>query len=82
MHGNAVVEANRRLLHNVRRIANVKIIGPLQRNLALINISPLPPKDFCASFVKEISGLENIEKAYLVERPMRLTIRANPGQYH
>src|SRR3990170_4765342 len=53
-HGRAVAEANEIVLRVLRRagvtpeLANVKIIGPLGRNIGLVNVQPLPDPDLKA----------------------------------
>ncbi len=85
-HGRAVVLANEFLISYLQNmdfkpsIANVKIIGPLSKNIALINVYPLPPDKIREEIKKEIEKLKEIDEAYFVDKPITLTIRANKGQ--
>ena len=84
-HGKAVCLSNETLLSHLRearfetQFANVKIIGPLRKNIALINVSPLPPATLREKLVREIGALETISEAAIVDRPVTLYLKANPG---
>lgn len=86
-HGRAVSFANE-IIHDVldrynykREIANVKIIGPLSKNIALINIEPHPPKEIYDEIVEILENEKSIDEVYIVDKPIELTISANPGIY-
>ncbi|MBM7558562.1 ExsB family protein [Marinitoga litoralis] len=86
-HGRAVSYANE-IIHDVldrynykREIANVKIIGPLSKNIALINIKPYPPKEIYDEIVELLEIEESIDEVYIIDRPIELVVSANPGIY-
>nr|WP_228288228.1 7-cyano-7-deazaguanine synthase [Thermosipho ferrireducens] len=79
-HGKAVDYANEILLKMVPRgmkIANVKIVGPLSKNIAIINVEPMVENiDDIAS---EISKIDVIDEVIIAKKPLKLTIIANPS---
>ncbi len=85
-HGRAVVLANEFLINYLQdinfksNIANVKIIGPLSKNIALINVYPFPSNSIKKEIKKEIENIKEIDEAYFVDKPITLIIRANKGQ--
>jgi pyridinium-3,5-biscarboxylic acid mononucleotide sulfurtransferase len=87
-HGKAVDQANEFLLEEINRagistkIANVKIIGPLSKNIALVNIYPLPDQDWLKEIRYKIGQLGGIEECQIVDRPLELIIKANKGQFN
>ncbi|MGQ9472853.1 MAG: ExsB family protein, partial [Candidatus Caldatribacteriaceae bacterium] len=87
-HAEAVVKSNETLWRILddscweRNIANVKIIGPLGKNQALINVQPLPPFPLRERITREISSFPEIAEVIWVDEPLNLIVRTNPGQYH
>jgi uncharacterized protein len=87
-HGQAVVEANERLLGVLdeagyaRDLANVAVVGPLRENIALVNVSPLPGEPLRTRILEGLSALPSLSRVVLVDGPLRLVVRANPGIYH
>ncbi len=87
-HGKAVDLSNEILLDilkskNVKsNIANVKIIGPLSKNIALINVSPEIDIIIKNEIITNIEKIDSIDEVYFVDRPLRLTIMANPGLFN
>lgn len=87
IHGQAVVKANRILLQTIHQdgfkseIANIKIVGTLQRNQALINLRPIPNTKLKSLISQRISDLKEIDTITWVEQAITLIIRANPGLY-
>ncbi len=85
-HGRAVVLANEFLISYLQNIdfkssiANVKIIGPLSKNIALINVYPFPSDKIKEEIKREIEKLKEIDEVYFVDKPVTLTIRASRGQ--
>ena len=86
-HGRAVSMANELLLSILEKegfkadLANVKIIGPLSKNIALINVKPIPP-DLLKNKIKEnLIDLETIDEVFFVDTPIELTVVANPSIY-
>ncbi|HXL02778.1 MAG TPA: ExsB family protein [Candidatus Atribacteria bacterium] len=83
----AVVKSNEILLkilkeRNIERdIANVKIIGPLSRNVALVNVKPLPSLHLREEITAILSSIEEIDEVSWVDSPVTLIARANLGQY-
>ncbi len=87
-HGQAVSQANEFLLNQIEKagivvkIANVKIVGPLNKNIALVNVYPLPGQDWLTKIKVQIEQMNEIEKCHIVDRPLELVIRANKGQFN
>jgi uncharacterized protein len=87
-HSRAAVMANEVLLdildfYEVKReIANVKIIGPLSQNIALINIRPLPENRIIHEIINALEKEESIDKIDVVDRPLKLKILSNPGIFN
>nr|WP_296907474.1 7-cyano-7-deazaguanine synthase [Thermotoga sp.] len=86
-HGKAVSVANEILLnileeHNFTpELANVKIAGPLSRNVALVNVKPLPPGKIVEKIVERLSREETIDEVVVVDKPIKLFVLANPAIY-
>ena len=84
-HGQAVAEANEVLLTLVKEarfpaeLANVKIIGPLSRNIALVNLRPAPPADLSARITEALLRLSVISEVHIVDRPLTLVAKAGPA---
>lgn len=84
-HGRAVAEANEVLLAAIRRegwpaeLANVKVIGPLSRNIGLVNLRPLPPEPIRSRILQEIEAIPALDEVHLVETPIHLVIKASPA---
>jgi uncharacterized protein len=87
-HGYAVYESNRILMDLVESngltfsIANVKIIGPLSSNIALVNLWPEPSYEFKAMVKNELSKISQIDRTDFVDAPIELKITANSGIYN
>lgn len=87
-HGRAVSLANEILLQKVNqlnlktKIANVKIIGPLNKNIALLNILPLPNAEQLKIILENINTICQIDSCIIVNQPLQLTIKANKGQFN
>jgi len=87
-HGKAVDLSNEKLIeilryHSIKtEIANVKIIGPLSKNIALINVFPDLNETLKSEIFDEISKIEAIDEVYFVDSPISLTIMANPGLFN
>lgn len=87
-HAQAVVKSNEMLWQVLnetgfeRNIANVKIVGPLGRNQALINVQPLPPWHLREKIEDVLRKLPEIDEVIWIDEPVTLVVRANPGQYH
>ncbi len=87
-HGAAVYKSNLMLMSAIERydmkfsVANVKIIGPLSKNIALINLKPLPSTSFARDLIKDLSTIEEIHSVEIVNAPLELKIIANPGIYN
>ncbi|HBT39603.1 MAG: ExsB family protein [Thermotoga sp. 50_1627] len=87
-HGRAVSEANEVLLDFLRgkarnvQLANVKIVGPLSRNVALVNVRPQLNNEEKRELLSMLKNIDVIDEAYVLDRPIRLKILANPGLYN
>ncbi len=84
-HGRAVAEANEVVLRVLREagvapdLANVKIIGPLGRNIGLVNVQPLPAAEIRTALLDALRALPALDEVHLVETPLRLIVKAGPG---
>jgi pyridinium-3,5-biscarboxylic acid mononucleotide sulfurtransferase len=84
-HGQAVAKANEVVLRVLREsgapaeLANVKIIGPLGRNIGLINVRPLPPDAVCRHLCDELAALPELDEVHVVDGPLTLVAKANPS---
>ncbi len=86
-HGWAAAEANELLLSTLEQegydstLANVKIIGPLNRNLGLVNVSPLPEEKLKEKIMEELGKVETLEKIEFLDKSIKLIVKANKGQF-
>ncbi|MCX7654070.1 MAG: 7-cyano-7-deazaguanine synthase [Fervidobacterium sp.] len=81
-HGQATALANEILLRyfpSNNEIANVKIVGPLSKNIAVVNLRPFRNEVY--EITKEIEKLSVIDEVIVADRPLLLTIVANPSIY-
>lgn len=84
-HGRAVAEANEVVLRVLQEagvqpdLANVKIIGPLGRNIGLVNVLPLPAEEVRTALLGALRALPALDEVHLVETPLRLIVKAGPG---
>lgn len=84
-HGRAVAAANETLLDVLRgagfaaTLANVKIAGPMRRNIALVNVHPDPPGEVKARIRDALAALPSIDDVRLIEGRTRLVVRAGPA---
>lgn len=87
-HGRAVAEANEVLLAHLRderfpaELANVKIIGPLNANIALVNIRPIPPRELVVRIGEALTALPVISEVRFVDGPLTLVVKASPAIAH
>ena len=86
-HGQAAAEANELLLNVLEEeryesvLANVKIIGPLNKNIGLVNVSPLPEEKLKEKIIEELKEVKTIEKVEFLDKPIKLIVKANRGQF-
>ena len=86
-HGQAAAEANELLLNILEQeeyranLANVKIIGPLNRNIGLINILPLPDERLKKRVTEDLKKVETLEEVMFLDKSIKLIIKANKGQF-
>jgi len=86
-HSQAAAEANELLLSILEEerhesvLANVKIIGPLNKNIGLVNVSPLPEEKFKEKIVEELKKVKTLEKIEFLDKPIKLIVKANKGQF-
>ncbi|MBM3471006.1 MAG: ExsB family protein [Armatimonadetes bacterium] len=84
-HGRAVAEANEALLEVLAgmgfdaELANVKIVGPLRRNVGLVNVRPEPPSALRAAVLRALGNLAGLDEVRFVEGPVRLVVKAGPA---
>jgi uncharacterized protein len=82
-HGRAVAQANEVLLAALRaagcaaELANVKIIGPLGRNIGLVNVRPLPDAALEARLLAALASVAALDEIHLVRAPLTLTVKAS-----
>jgi len=86
-HGKAAAEANEVLLNILEKgkyecvLANVKIVGPLNKNIGLVNVFPIPDKKLKTKIIEELKKIDSLEEIEFLEKPIRLIIKANKGQF-
>ena len=86
-HGKAASEANELLLSVLEEegyesvLANVKIIGPLNKNIGLVNVSPLPEEKLKEKIIEELKKVKTLEQVEFLDKPIKLIIKANKGQF-
>ena len=86
-HGQATAEANELLLRILKQegydsvLANVKIIGPLNKNMGLVNVSPLPEEKLKEKIIEELKKVKTLEQVEFLDKPIKLIIKANKGQF-
>ncbi|MGQ0550820.1 MAG: 7-cyano-7-deazaguanine synthase [Armatimonadota bacterium] len=84
-HGRAVAEANEVLLAALAQagfaaaLANVKIAGPMRRNIALVNVLPALPRDLRGRIENALAALPVIDEVRFVDGPTRLIVKAGPA---
>lgn len=84
-HGRAVAESNEALLEVLAgmgfdaELANVKIVGPLRRNIGLVNVRPEPPAALKSAVLRALGGLVDLDEVRFVEGPVRLVVKAGPA---
>ncbi len=86
-HGKAAAETNELLLSILEEegyksvLANVKIIGPLNKNIGVVNVSPLPEEKLKEKIIEELKKVKTLEQVEFLDRPIKLIIKANKGQF-
>jgi uncharacterized protein len=84
-HGRAVATANEVVLDVVGRaafaaeLANIKVIGPLRRNIGLVNLRPRPPAEVARLVQAALSEVVELDEVHMVDRPLLLMAKANPS---
>ncbi len=84
-HGRAVARANEVILRVLREagvaaeLANVKIIGPLGRNVGLVNVRPLPAAGVRDRLRAELEALAELDEVHIVDAPITLVAKASPA---
>lgn len=81
-HGRATAIANEMILDyfpSGNEIANVKITGPLSRNVAIINVKPFKEKVY--ALAEELKRIDVIDEVIVADKPLILDIVANPSIY-
>jgi len=86
-HGRAADEANEILLETLKKeklnqvLANVKIIGPLSKNIGLVNLLPFPDEKIKSKIIMNLKKLKIVEEIVFLDNPIKLIIKANRGQF-
>lgn len=84
-HGRAVADANEVLLSLLAEaqfaatLANVKIAGPMKRNLALVNVRPALPEDLKGRIADSLAALPSVAEVRFIDGPTRLLVKAGPA---
>lgn len=87
-HGEAVSSCNETLLSFLNQIdykpilANVKIIGPLSRNIALVNVLPHLGEQESDQVVQRLRAIDKVDEIHVLKKPVKLKILANPGLFN
>jgi len=87
-HGKAVAEANEIILDVLEKerytakLANVKIIGPLNKNIGLVNILPFPGESLKRRVIEELKKVKTLEEIVFLDKPIKLIVKANKGQFN
>ncbi len=84
-HGRAVARANEVVLAVLREagvtpeLANVKVIGPLGRNIGLVNVRPAPSGGVRARLRAALEAIPELDEVHFVDGPLTLVAKAGPG---
>ncbi len=84
-HGRAVARANEVVLAVLREggivpeLANVKIIGPLGRNIGLVNARPSPDAEGRARLEAALQAIPELDEVHIVRSPLTLVAKASPA---
>ena len=84
-HGRAVARANEVVLAVLREagvtpeLANVKIIGPLGRNIGLVNIRTTPDENVRERLRSALQAIEELDEVHVVDGPLMLVAKASPA---
>ncbi len=87
-HGKAAAETNELLLSILEEegyesvLANVKIIGPLNKNIGLVNVFPLPGEKLKEKIIEVLKKVKTLEQVDFLNKPIKLIIKANKGQFN
>ncbi|ABS60928.1 ExsB family protein [Fervidobacterium nodosum] len=81
-HGKATAIANEMVLDyfpNGNEIANIKIVGPLSKNIAVINVKPFREEVY--KLAEDLRKIDVIDDVIVADKPLILKIVANPSIY-
>jgi uncharacterized protein len=84
-HGRAVARANEVVLGVIRdagvvpELANVKIIGPLGRNIGLVNVRPPLPEHVRTRLRDALLAIPELDEVHFVDGPLILVAKASPA---
>lgn len=87
-HGRAVARANEVVLLALREagivpeLANVKIIGPLRRNVGLVNVRPALEHAVRDRVVAALQALPELDEVHVVDGPLTLVAKAGPAIFN
>jgi uncharacterized protein len=82
-HGRAVARANEVVLAVLREaeaaaeLANVKIIGPLGRNIGLVNVRPVPSSALRGRLLAALGDIGELDEVHVVDAPLTLVAKAS-----
>lgn len=84
-HGQAVARANEVVLAVLREagvipeLANVKIVGPLGRNIGLVNVRPSLPENLRSRLRAALEAIPQLDEVHFVDGPLTLVVKASPA---
>ncbi len=87
-HGRAVARANEVVLSVLREarfaaeLANVKIIGPMRRNIGLVNVRPIPQGAVRDRLVSALRDLKELDEVHVIEAPLTLVAKASAAIFN
>jgi uncharacterized protein len=87
-HGRAVARANEVVLTVLREagvvpeLANVKIIGPLGRNIGLVNVRPILQGVVRDRLIAALNDLKELDEVHVVDTPLTLVAKAGPAIFN
>jgi len=84
-HGRAVARANEVVLAVLREegmvpeLANVKVIGPMGRNIGLVNVRPMVEGAIRDRLVTALRAIAELDEVHVVDAPLTLVAKASPA---
>src|SRR5207302_10721359 len=60
-------------------LANVKIIGPLRRNIGLVNVRPTPDGNVRERLRSALQAIKELDEVHVADGPLTLVAKASPA---